>query len=82
MDIQKTYQTLKEQHWVKTQEEFRSKWLGRTPRYYSMLLASNRKPSLAAVTILAYRIQTLALYTTIFFRWRLITHSHNDGQNS
>jgi len=45
---------------TKSQIEFSKIWLGRSPRYYSHLLATQREPGLATLCGIAWRLERFA----------------------
>jgi len=51
------FNVLREQRILRTQEDFSENWLGKSARYYSMLLATKREPSLHAIWNLANRLE-------------------------
>lgn len=60
MDIQTIYAQLKDAGLVRSQMQFSEVWLGRSPRYYSNLLATKRQPGHATLNHLHVRLAGLA----------------------
>lgn len=60
MDIQTIYAQLKAAGLVRSQMQFSEVWLGRSQRYYSNLLATNRQPGHATLNHLHVRLARLA----------------------
>ena len=59
MRIEEIYQTLNEQGLVRSQMEFSRIWLGKSPRYYSSLLAKQHQPSVCTLTSLHFRLRNV-----------------------
>lgn len=59
-DIKEIYQELKDINLVETQNEFSADFLGKSPRYYSYLMATNRQPSIGASYALSVRLEMIA----------------------
>jgi hypothetical protein len=59
MSIENIYNLLRKLNFVESQETFSRIYLGKSNRYYSMLMAANRKPSSAALTHLVSRLKQL-----------------------
>lgn len=60
MVIVRVYNALCELNLVETQEQFSVKFMGKSPRYYSYLLAVKREPSIQTAYALATRLDMLA----------------------
>lgn len=58
--IKEIYQELKDINLVGTQDEFSANFLGKSPRYYSYLMATNRQPSIGASYALSVRLEMIA----------------------
>lgn len=59
MDVECLYWQFRELGLARSQVEFSQVWLGRSPRYYSHLMAECRQPGLATLTALRWRIARL-----------------------
>ena len=59
-DIREIYDELKDLNLVLSQNEFSTDFLGKSPRYYSYLLATNRQPSIGASYALSVRLEMIA----------------------
>ena len=60
MDIQTIYTQLRDAGLVRSQMQFSEVWLGRSPRYYSNLLATKRQPGHATLNHLHVRLVGIA----------------------
>jgi hypothetical protein len=60
MEIKDIYARMRELQLASSQVQFSTVWLGRSPRYYSQLLATRREPSVGALMGLANRLGRLA----------------------
>lgn len=63
MRIEEIYQTLNQQGLVRSQMEFSRIWLGKSPRYYSSLLARQQQPSVGTLTGLLFRLRNILAHT-------------------
>lgn len=59
MDIEDIYERMRELGLAKSQMQFSAIWLGRSPRYYSHLMAIGRQPGLATLIGLEWRLEQL-----------------------
>jgi hypothetical protein len=60
MKLVEIYTTMHHAGLTKSQMEFSKIWLGRTPRYYSHLLATQREPGLATLCGIVWRLERFA----------------------
>lgn len=60
MKLVEIYTAMHQAGLTKSQMEFSKIWLGRSPRYYSHLLATQREPGLATLCAIAWRIEQFA----------------------
>lgn len=60
MVVSDVYSALKQERIVGTQAQFSLLFMGKSPRYYSYLLAANREPSIETAYALAVRLDMLA----------------------
>lgn len=56
MDISAIYGILKRGGYCASQIDFSTNWLGRSPRYYSHLIASRQEPGLGTLLALEWRL--------------------------
>jgi len=63
MRIEEIYQTLNQQGLVRSQMEFSCIWLGKSPRYYSSLLAKQHQPSVGTLAGLLFRLRNILDHT-------------------
>jgi hypothetical protein len=63
MRIEEIYQTLNQQGLVRSQMEFSRVWLGKSPRYYSSLLAKQHQPSVGTLAGLLFRLRNILVHT-------------------
>lgn len=61
MKIKDIYNALRDAGLTNSQMEFSQIWLGRSPRYYSHLIAVGREPGLATLCGIAWRLKGLPL---------------------
>lgn len=64
MRIEEVYQTLNQQGLVRSQMEFSRIWLGKSPRYYSSMLAKQQQPSVGTLTGLLFRLRNVLDHTS------------------
>ena len=57
MVIEYVFSQLTRLGYSNSQVEFSRDWLGRSPRYYSHLIASDREPGIATLLLLLHRLQ-------------------------
>lgn len=57
MKLVEIYAAMHQARLTKSQMEFSTIWLGRSPRYYSYLLATQREPGLATLCGIAWRLE-------------------------
>ena len=60
MKLMEIYSAMHRAGITKSQMEFSKIWLGRSPRYYSHLLATQREPGLATLCGIAWRLERFA----------------------
>ncbi len=60
MNVSEIYLTMRELGLAGSQVQFSIVWLGRSPRYYSQLVATGRQPSVGALLGLANRLGRMA----------------------
>jgi hypothetical protein len=60
MNISEIYLNLRELGLAGSQVQFSTVWLGRSPRYYSQLIATGREPSVGALLGLSVRLDRIA----------------------
>ena len=60
MKLREVYEQMKLLDLVESQLQFSEIWLGRSPRYFSHLLAENREPGIATLAALAWRLRQTA----------------------
>ncbi|KVK54535.1 hypothetical protein BCY90_14875 [Agrobacterium deltaense] len=61
MKIKDIYEALRADGLTSTQIEFSRIWLGRSPRYYSHLIAVGREPGLATLCGISWRLKRMRL---------------------
>lgn len=61
MKVKEIYEAMVAAGLANSQMEFSSIWLGRSPRYYSHLIATQREPGLATLCGIAWRLDRMAL---------------------
>ncbi|CAH0343150.1 DUF6626 family protein [Rhizobium sp. CECT 9324] len=74
MKIKEIYEALRADGLTSSQMEFSRIWLGRSPRYYSHLIAVDREPGLATLCGVSWRLNRMRLenYPTLLdFQQRL-----------
>ncbi len=59
MFIVKTYNIVRKLNLVESQYEFSEEWLGRCRTYYSAIVSAKREPSIAALTTLKLRMDSV-----------------------
>ncbi len=59
MKIKDVFETMQSSGLASSQMEFSSIWLGRSPRYYSHLIAVGREPGLATLYGIKWRLEQL-----------------------
>jgi hypothetical protein len=59
MRIQEVFDILTELGVVQSQMEFSRIWLGKSPRYYSSILARHQQPGIGTLTALAFRLRAV-----------------------
>lgn len=59
MRVQEIFEVLADIGLVRSQMEFSRIWLGKSPRYYSSLLARQQQPSLGTLTGLLFRLRNI-----------------------
>ncbi|MDK4711586.1 DUF6626 family protein [Rhizobium sp. CNPSo 4039] len=59
MKIKEIYEAMRTDGLTSSQMEFSSIWLGRSPRYYSHLIAVGREPGLATLYGIKWRLEQL-----------------------
>ena len=64
MKIEEIFSQLSGSKLTRSQVEFSQTWLGRSPRYYSHLLATGQEPGLATLIALETRLRRVAEATT------------------
>lgn len=65
MKIKDIYEALRADGLTSSQMEFSRIWLGRSPRYYSHLIAVDREPGLATLCGISWRLKRMRLTTTL-----------------
>jgi hypothetical protein len=60
MNVSEIYQSMRSLGLASSQVQFSTVWLGRSPRYYSQLVATGRQPSVGALLGLANRLGRIA----------------------
>jgi len=63
MRVQEIFEVLSDLGLVRSQMEFSRIWLGRSPRYYSSLLARKQQPSVGTLTGLLFRLRNIHAHT-------------------
>ncbi|OCJ69284.1 hypothetical protein A6U96_19045 [Agrobacterium tumefaciens] len=61
MKIKDIYEALRADGLTSSQMEFSRIWLGRSPRYYSHLIAVDREPGLATLCGISWRLKRMRL---------------------
>lgn len=61
MKIRDAFEAMQSAGLTNSQMEFSSVWLGRSPRYYSHLMATRREPGLATLCGIAWRLERMQL---------------------
>ena len=61
MKIKDAFEALQAVGLTSSQMEFSSVWLGRSPRYYSHLIATRREPGVATLYGILWRLQRMQL---------------------
>ncbi len=61
MEIRFIYEQLYEAGLVRSQMDFSAVWLGRSDRYFSHLLATQREPGLATLSALLIRLERMLM---------------------
>lgn len=61
MKIKDIYEALRTDGLTSSQMEFSRIWLGRSPRYYSHLIAIDREPGLATLCGISWRLKRMRL---------------------
>lgn len=61
MKIKDVYEALRADGLTSSQMEFSRIWLGRSPRYYSHLIAVDREPGLATLCGISWRLKRMRL---------------------
>lgn len=61
MKIKEIYEALRADALTSSQMEFSRIWLGRSPRYYSHLIATQREPGLATLCGISWRLRRMRL---------------------
>jgi hypothetical protein len=64
MKVKEIYEAMAAAGLANSQMEFSSIWLGRSPRYYSHLLATQREPGLATLCGIVWRLDQMPLHGT------------------
>lgn len=64
MRVQEIFETLADLGLVRSQMEFSRIWLGKSPRYYSSLLARQQQPSVGTLTGLLFRLRNILAHTS------------------
>lgn len=64
MRVQEIFKTLFDLGLVRSQMEFSRIWLGKSPRYYSSLLARQQQPSVGTLTGLLFRLRNVLDHTS------------------
>ncbi|MDH6269456.1 hypothetical protein M2360_004884 [Rhizobium sp. SG_E_25_P2] len=60
MNVSEIYQSMRSLGLASSQVQFSTVWLGRSPRYYSQLVATDREPSVGALLGLSVRLDRIA----------------------
>ncbi|WP_367272892.1 DUF6626 family protein [Devosia sp.] len=63
MRVQEIFEVLTDMGLVRSQMEFSRIWLGKSPRYYSSLLARQQQPSVGTLTGLLFRLRNMLNHT-------------------
>jgi hypothetical protein len=63
MRVQEIFEILANMGLVRSQMEFSRIWLGKSPRYYSSLLARQQQPSVGTLTGLLFRLRNIMAHT-------------------
>lgn len=63
MRVQEIFKVLSGLGLVRSQMEFSRIWLGKSPRYYSSLLARQQQPSVGTLTGLLFRLRNVHAHT-------------------
>lgn len=63
MRVQEIFEVLFDLGLVRSQMEFSRIWLGRSPRYFSSLLARQQQPSVGTLTGLLFRLRNIVAHT-------------------
>lgn len=63
MRVQEIFEVLADMGLVRSQMEFSRIWLGKSPRYYSSLLAKQHQPSVGTLTGLLFRLRNTLAHT-------------------
>lgn len=61
MTVKQIYETMLASGLTSSQVEFSRIWLGRSPRYYSHLIATRREPGLATLCGIVWRLDQMPL---------------------
>ncbi|MCJ8151528.1 DUF6626 family protein [Shinella sedimenti] len=61
MTVKEIYEVMAAAGLANSQMEFSQIWLGRSPRYYSHLIATQREPGLATLCGVAWRLDRMPL---------------------
>lgn len=61
MKVRKIYEAMRAAGLASSQMEFSSIWLGRSPRYYSHLIATQQEPGLATLCGVVWRLDRMPL---------------------
>lgn len=64
MRVQEIFEALFDLGLVRSQMEFSRIWLGKSPRYYSSLLARRQQPSVGTLTGLLFRLRNILDHTS------------------
>ena len=64
MKVTDIYEALLTNGFTRSQMEFSRIWLGRSPRYYSHLIAVDREPGLATLCSISWRLKRMRLDDT------------------
>lgn len=63
MTVKEIYEQMSASGLASSQMEFSCIWLGRSPRYYSHLIAKRREPGVATLSALIWRLDALLART-------------------
>ena len=63
MRVQEVFEVLTDLELVRSQIEFSRLWLGKSPRYYSSLLARQQQPSVGTLAGLLFRLRNVFVHT-------------------